>query len=70
MDCKRPGSLILHLDLPKAFDSIENALLLSKLCALGVSVAARNWFKSYFTGRSQTVRIEHWTCVKYHTMYH
>lgn len=69
VDYKRRGSLILLLDLSKAFDSIENGLLLS---SLGVSVAARNWFKRYFKGRSQAVGLglHHSTWVEYHTMHH
>lgn len=69
VDYKRRGSLILLLDLSKAFDSIENGLLLS---SLGVSVAARNWFKRHFKGRSQAVGLglHHSTCVEYQTVHH
>ena len=47
------------LDLSKAFDSIEHSLLFKKLHSLGVSRKAVDWFKSYLSDRSQSVRIGH-----------
>ena len=47
------------LDLSKAFDSIEHTLLFKKLHAMGVSRKVVNWFKSYLSDRSQSVRIGH-----------
>ena len=48
---------VILLDLSKAFDSIDHALLLKKLQVLGVSNDTLCWFKSYLTGRQQVVRI-------------
>ena len=48
---------IVLLDLSKAFDSIDHALLLEKLKTLSVSDEAICWFKSYLTDRKQAVRI-------------
>lgn len=56
MDAKRITVVIL-LDLSKAFDSIDHLNLLTKLKALGVSQASLDWFKSYLSGRLQCVRI-------------
>ena len=56
MDKKSLTALIL-LDLSKAFDSINHSILLRKLSEVGASTATVSWFKSYLTGRTQTVRI-------------
>ena len=56
MDDKELVAIVL-LDLSKAFDSIDHALLLEKLKMLNVSDEAICWFKSYLTDRKQAVRI-------------
>ena len=58
MDRKELTAVVL-LDLSKAFDSIEHSLLLKKLHSLGVSRKAVDWFKSYLSDRSPSVRIGH-----------
>ena len=58
MDRKELTAVVL-LDLSKAFDSIEDSLLFKKLHSLGVSRKAVDWFKSYLSDRSQSVRIGH-----------
>ena len=58
MDRKELTAVVL-LDLSKAFDSIEHSLLFKKLHSLGVSRKAVDWFKSYLSDRSQSVRIGH-----------
>ena len=50
-------TLVVLLDLSKAFDSIDHTMLLAKLQALGVSHASLHWFKSYLSERLQCVRI-------------
>ena len=56
MDSKKL-TLVVLLDLSKAFDSIDHCRLLSKLQALGIGRTALEWFRSYLTGRQQYVRI-------------
>ena len=43
------------LDLQKAFDTVDHALMLEKLHAIGVDSVS--WFKSYLTDRSQCVEV-------------
>ena len=45
----------VFLDLKKAFDTVDHAILLSKLTALGVSDNTVKWFQSYLTNRKQRV---------------
>lgn len=56
IDNKRLTSVVL-LDMSKAFDSLDHSILISKLKDVGLSIEALNWFTSYLTNRSQTVRI-------------
>ena len=56
MDDKKVSVIVL-LDMSKAFDSICHDLWLSKLCRIGVSNAACNWFGSYLSQRNQVVNI-------------
>ena len=43
-------SILLLMDMSKAFDSINRDMLLLKLRSLGVSPSALAWFKSYLRG--------------------
>ena len=43
------------IDLQKAFDTVDHAILLDKLAAIGVSSVS--WFDSYLSGRQQCVDI-------------
>ena len=56
MDDKKVSVIVL-LDMSKVFDSICHNLMLSKLCSIGVSNAACNWFGSYLSQRNQVVNI-------------
>ena len=56
MDRKQVTVLVL-LDLSKAFDSIDHMSLLKTLREMGTSEEAIEWFRSYLTGRKQLVRI-------------
>ena len=47
-------SLFLFLDLKKAFDTVNHAILLSKLQAYGIRDSANQWFCSYLRNRMQT----------------
>ena len=57
MDEKKISLLVL-MDMCKAFDSISHYILLSTLRNLGLSPSALEWFNSYLKGRYQHVRIE------------
>ena len=46
---------MVFLDLSKAFDTIDHALMLTKLKDLGFSDAAVNWFRAYLSNRTQSV---------------
>ena len=50
-------SFVVLLDMSKAFDSILQDKLLSKLQSLGVSDSALAWFKSYVSSRKQVLKI-------------
>ena len=41
----------------KAFDSIDHALLISKLEDVGVSKSTLEWFRSYLSNRKQVAKI-------------
>ena len=56
MDEKRISVVVL-IDISKAFDSIQHDSLLSKLHLLDVSDPILAWFKSYLSSRKQVVRI-------------
>ena len=55
---KKTVTAVILLDLSKAFDSLNHPLFLRKLYSFGISKHALEWFKSYLTGRIQSVRID------------
>ena len=57
MDDGRVIALTL-LDLSAAFDTVDHIILLSRLGNwFGMSGKALDWFKSYLTGRSQSIKL-------------
>ena len=54
----RNMSVIVLLDMSKAFDSIRHDLMLCKLRKAGVSESACAWFERYLSQRQQVVKIQ------------
>ena len=54
----RKMSVIVLLDMSKAFDSIRHDLMLRKLRNVGLSELACAWFESYLSQRQQVVKIQ------------
>ena len=50
-------TVVVILDLSRAFASIDRNRLIRKLRGLGLRDAAMQWFKSYLSDRQQYVRI-------------
>ena len=57
MDQKKISVIVL-LDLSKAFDSIRHYLMLRKLRKAGVSESACAWFESYLSQSQQIVKFQ------------
>ena len=55
---EKSASLLVLLDMSKAFDSLNHNLLLGKLRKLGLKVSVISWFSSYLSSRYQRVRYE------------
>lgn len=51
-------TLILFIDMSKAFDTIEHKEILRSLKNIGVGGSALNWFKSYLENRKFKVKIQ------------
>ena len=49
----------VFIDLQKAFDTVDQDVLLSELNCYGVRKASYQWFKSYLTSRQQYIIIAH-----------
>ena len=52
------GVVLMLLDLSAAFDTIDHKILFRRLHQLGIRGPALAWFKSYLTGRKQSVNIQ------------
>ncbi len=51
-------SVVVFIDLHKAFDTIDVNIHFSKLSMLGISGVELRWFQSYLTDRSQSVMFD------------
>ena len=47
----------VFVDLQKAFDTVDQQILLTKLNHYGIRGVSNDWFKSYFSNRNQYVSI-------------
>ena len=50
-------SVVVPLDMTKAFSTIRHDILLAKLRRIRISLSALAWFNSYLPSRNQVVRI-------------
>uniref|UniRef100_A0A8C6KGR8 Reverse transcriptase domain-containing protein n=1 Tax=Nothobranchius furzeri TaxID=105023 RepID=A0A8C6KGR8_NOTFU len=48
----------LFIDLSKAFDTVDHAILINRLISLGLSEHSVAWFSNYLTNRTQCVKCE------------
>ena len=51
----------IFIDLEKAFDTVDHAILLPKLDHYGIRGIINDWFSSYLLGRSQVTEVD--TCL-------
>ena len=58
---KKKHCAALFVDLSKAFDSVDHALLLQRLGCIGLGKMALSWFKNYLSERTQCVSVEDYT---------
>ncbi len=49
---------VVFIDLRKAFDTVDVNILLAKLPSFGITEMQHKWFKSYLSGRSQSVSVD------------
>ncbi|CAB0034424.1 unnamed protein product [Trichogramma brassicae] len=64
---KRKVSLVVSFHFSKAFDSIPHTLIIKKLRLVGCTASALDWFASYFSGRSQAIRLSDGSCSSFMT---
>ena len=51
------GTILVLLDMSSDFDTLDHNVLIYRLSAIGITGIALNWFTSYITKRSSSVRI-------------
>ncbi len=49
---------VVFINLHKAFDTVDQDILLAKLPNFGVEGVKHQWFQSYLTGRLQAVTVD------------
>ncbi len=58
---RRQHCAALFVDLTKAFDLVDHALLLQRLKSIGLGNSALSWFKNYLSDRTQCVAVDNYT---------
>lgn len=58
---RRQHCAALFVDLTKAFDLVDHALLLQRLKSIGLGNSALSWFKNYLSDRTQCVVVDNYT---------
>ncbi len=48
---------VVFIDLRKVFDIVDVNILLAKLPSFGITAMEHKWFKSYLSGRSQSMSL-------------
>lgn len=54
---EKNSTILILLDMSKAFDSVCHTILTEKLNRLGLDETSQAWFKSYLADRSQVVKL-------------
>lgn len=52
---KRKHCAAVFIDLSKAFDTVDNSLLIQRFSSIGLDQTENHWFKNYLTDRTQCV---------------
>ena len=47
----------IFIDLAKAFDTVDHAILVKKLASIGLDSMACSWFQNYLTNRTQAITV-------------
>ena len=58
----------VFIDLSKAFDTVDNNILVKKLEIYGISGTHLQWFRNYLTNRKQYIQFDGWQKTNYKTV--
>ena len=48
----------MFVDLSKAFDTVDHAILMNKLSSIGLDTDACRWFQNYLNDRPQAIKVD------------